>query len=169
LVLAVVHHLGLALFGILIGIGSAWSMSNLSSFQELQIDILVRSLSWDYILTIQLGLLGFCSIIYGHLSYSFQIYPYLAVDHSSMLSLFVHHAWIGSFLHVGCLAHLAILTVRREGIDSLTKDLVYHRDMITGHLVWVVTFLGMHSFGLYVHNDSLLALISLATHSLTSL
>ena len=80
------------------------------------------------------------------------------MDHASTLSLFVHHAWIGSFLNVGCFTHLAILAVRREGTDSLAKDLVYHRDMVTGHLTWVVTLLGTHSFGLYVHNDSLLAL-----------
>ena len=31
-------------------------------------------------------------------------------------------------------------------------------DIILGHLSWVVTFLGINAFGLYVHNDTLLAL-----------
>jgi photosystem I P700 chlorophyll a apoprotein A1 len=33
-----------------------------------------------------------------------------------------------------------------------------HRDIILGHLIWVVLFLGFHAFGLYIHNDTLQAL-----------
>ena len=34
----------------------------------------------------------------------------------------------------------------------------HHRDLILGHLAWASASLGMHSFGLYLHNDGLQAL-----------
>jgi len=33
-----------------------------------------------------------------------------------------------------------------------------HRDAIISHLNWVCIFLGFHSFGLYIHNDTMSAL-----------
>ncbi len=33
-----------------------------------------------------------------------------------------------------------------------------HRDVILGHLIWVILALGLHSFSLYIHNDTLQAL-----------
>lgn len=51
-----------------------------------------------------------------------------------------------------------IIEISPHQTTSLMNQLVSHRDLITGHLIWVVIFLGVHSFGLYVHNDTLQAL-----------
>jgi len=32
-----------------------------------------------------------------------------------------------------------------------------HRDLIIGHLIWVTIALGLHSFSIYIHNDTLQA------------
>jgi photosystem I P700 chlorophyll a apoprotein A1 len=46
-------------------------------------------------------------------------------------------------------------------VDVAAKNLqqvLNHRDVIIAHLIWVTVALGLHSFGLYIHNDTLQAL-----------
>merc|ERR1719461_737800 len=38
------------------------------------------------------------------------------------------------------------------------QQVLNHRDVIIAHLIWVTVALGLHSFGLYIHNDTLQAL-----------
>merc|ERR1719189_2848227 len=38
------------------------------------------------------------------------------------------------------------------------QELLNHRDVILSHIIWVTVALGLHSFGLYIHNDTLQAL-----------
>jgi photosystem I P700 chlorophyll a apoprotein A1 len=38
------------------------------------------------------------------------------------------------------------------------EEVLNHRDILVGHLIWVTGALGLHSFGLYIHNDTLQAL-----------
>mgnify|MGYP000733765968 CR=1 FL=1 len=42
--------------------------------------------------------------------------------------------------------------------NNLLDRMIRHRDAIISHLNWVCIFLGFHSFGLYIHNDTLSAL-----------
>jgi photosystem I P700 chlorophyll a apoprotein A1 len=42
--------------------------------------------------------------------------------------------------------------------NNLLDRVLRHRDSIIAHLNWVCIFLGMHSFGFYVHNDTMRAL-----------
>ena len=62
---------------------------------------------------------------------------------------------------IGFGAHASIALIT-DFKPSLTPSLFYkvlaHRDILIGHLIWIVIFLGMHSFGLYIHNDTLQAL-----------
>ncbi|KAJ1680551.1 hypothetical protein LUZ63_024231 [Rhynchospora breviuscula] len=94
--------------------------------------------------------------------YSMPPYPYLATDYGTQLSLFTHHMWIGGFLIVGAAAHAAIFLVRDYDPTTRYNDLLdrvlRHRDAIISHLNWVCIFLGFHSFGLYIHNDTMSAL-----------
>ncbi|KAJ9535261.1 LOW QUALITY PROTEIN: hypothetical protein OSB04_un001644 [Centaurea solstitialis] len=89
-------------------------------------------------------------------------YPYLATDYGTQLSLFTHHMWIGGFLIVGAAAHAAIFMVRDYDPTTRYNDLLdrvlRHRDAIISHLNWACIFLGFHSFGLYIHNDTMSAL-----------
>lgn len=42
--------------------------------------------------------------------------------------------------------------------NNLLDRVFRHRDSIISHLNWVCIFLGLHSFGLYIHNDTMSAL-----------
>ncbi|KAF3622813.1 hypothetical protein FXO38_31085 [Capsicum annuum] len=94
--------------------------------------------------------------------YSMPPYSYLAIDYGTQLSLFTHHMWIGGFLIVGAAAHAAIFMVRDYDPTTRYNDLLdrvlRHRDAIISHLNWACIFLGFHSFGLYIHNDTMSAL-----------
>lgn len=94
--------------------------------------------------------------------YAMPPYPYLATDYATQLSLFTHHNWIGGFCIVGASAHAAIFMVRdydpANNYNNLLDRMIRHRDAIISHLNWVCIFLGFHSFGLYIHNDTLSAL-----------
>merc|ERR1711862_782448 len=68
----------------------------------------------------------------------------------------------GGFCIVGAGAHASIFMVRdyspQESFGTLIDASLRHREAIIAHLNWVSIFLGMHSFGLYIHNDTLCAL-----------
>lgn len=118
--------------------------------------------SWHAQLSINLAMLGSLTIIVAHHMYAMPPYPYLATDYGTQLSLFTHHMWIGGFLIVGAAAHAAIFMVRDYDPTTRYNDLLdrvlRHRDAIISHLNWVCIFLGFHSFGLYIHNDTMSAL-----------
>jgi photosystem I P700 chlorophyll a apoprotein A1 len=61
--------------------------------------------------------------------------------------------WIGGFLVIGAAAHASIFIIADL---ILVNKLFMHRDVIIGHLIWVSIVLGLHSFSLYIHNDTLL-------------
>ncbi|PHT98323.1 Photosystem I chlorophyll a apoprotein A1 [Capsicum chinense] len=102
---------------------------------------------------------GLHPITGAHHMYSMPPYPYLATDYATQLSLFTHHMWIGGFLIVGSAAHAAIFMVRDYDPTTRYNDLLdrvlRHRDAIISLLNWACIFLGFHSFGLYIHNDTM--------------
>jgi len=122
----------------------------------------ILTTSWHAQLSLNLAILGSLSIIVSHHIYSIPPYPYLATDYGTQLSLFTHHIWIGGFCVVGAGAHAAIFMVRdynpRNNYNNLLDRVLRHRDAMISHLNWVCIFLGLHSFGLYIHNDTMCAL-----------
>ncbi len=118
--------------------------------------------SWHAQLAINLAMVGSLSIIVSHHMYAMPPYPYIAIDYPTQLSLFTHHMWIGGFCVVGAAAHAAIFMVRDYNpalnYNNLLDRVIRHRDAIISHLNWVCIFLGTHSFGLYIHNDTMRAL-----------
>jgi photosystem I P700 chlorophyll a apoprotein A1 len=72
----------------------------------------VLTTSWHAQLAINLAMLGSLSIIVAHHMYAMPPYPYLSIDYSTQVSLFVHHVWIGGFCIVGAGAHASIFMVR---------------------------------------------------------
>jgi photosystem I P700 chlorophyll a apoprotein A1 len=94
--------------------------------------------------------------------YAMPPYPYIGIDYATQLSIFTHHMWIGGFCVVGAGAHASIFMVRDyspvQSYNNLLDRVLRHRDAIISHLNWVCIFLGMHSFGLYIHNDTMRAL-----------
>jgi len=122
----------------------------------------ILTTSWHAQLAINLAMLGSLSIIVAQHMYAMPPYPYLATDYPTQLSIFTHHMWIGGFLIVGAAAHGAIFMVRDYdpvvNQNNLLDRVLRHRDAIISHLNWVCIFLGFHSFGLYIHNDTMRAL-----------
>jgi photosystem I P700 chlorophyll a apoprotein A1 len=118
--------------------------------------------SWHAQLATNLAFLGSLTIIIAHHMYAMPPYPYLATDYATQLCLFTHHMWIGGFLIVGGAAHAAIFMVRDYdpvvNQNNVLDRVIRHRDAIISHLNWVSIFLGFHSFGLYIHNDTMRAL-----------
>lgn len=118
--------------------------------------------SWHAQLAINLAMGGSVTIIVAQHMYAMPPYPYLATDYATQLCLFTHHMWIGSFMIVGGAAHGAIAMVRDYDpamhVDNVLDRVLRARDAIISHLNWVCIFLGFHSFGLYIHNDTMRAL-----------
>ncbi|KAH0660584.1 hypothetical protein KY289_029332 [Solanum tuberosum] len=122
----------------------------------------ILTMSWNAQLSLNLAMLGSLTIVVAHHMYSMPLYPYLATDYGTQLSLFTHHMWIGGFLIVGVAVHATIFMVRDYDPTTRYNDLLdrvlRHRDAIISHLNWACIFLGFHSFGLYIHNDTMSAL-----------
>jgi photosystem I P700 chlorophyll a apoprotein A1 len=122
----------------------------------------ILSTSWHAQLALNLALFGSLSILVRHHMYSIPPYPYLAVDYRTQIALFTHHIWIGGTIIVGAGAHSSVFLVRdydlKDAHNNLLDRIIRHRDVIISHLNWVCIFLGIHSFGLYIHNDSISAL-----------
>jgi len=118
--------------------------------------------SWHAQLAINLALGGSVTIIVAQHMYAMPPYPYLATDYATQVSLFTHHMWIGGFLVVGAGAHGAIALIRdydpAKHVNNVLDRVLRVRDAIISHLNWVCIFLGFHSFGLYIHNDTMQAL-----------
>ncbi|MEO0704650.1 MAG: photosystem I core protein PsaA [Cyanobacteria bacterium J06649_5] len=118
--------------------------------------------SWHAQLAINLALGGSVTIIVAQHMYAMPPYPYIATDYATQISLFTHHMWIGGFLVVGAGAHGAIALIRdydpAKHVNNVLDRVLRVRDAIISHLNWVCIFLGFHSFGLYIHNDTMQAL-----------
>jgi len=118
--------------------------------------------SWHAQLAVNLAIGGSVSIIVAQHMYAMPPYPYQAIDYPTQIGLFTHHIWIGGFLIVGAGAHAAIAIVRdydpAKHIDNVLDRVLKARDAIISHLNWVCIWLGAHSFGLYIHNDTMRAL-----------
>merc|ERR1711920_982980 len=122
----------------------------------------ILTTSWHAQLAINLAMMGSLSIIVAHHMYAMPPYPYIGIDYPTQLSLFTHHMWIGGFCVCGAGAHASIFMVRDyspvQSYNNLLDRVLRHRDAIISHLNWVCIFLGTHSFGLYIHNDTMRAL-----------
>ena len=122
----------------------------------------ILTTSWHAQLAINLAMMGSLSIIIAHHMYAMPPYPYIATDYPTQLSLFTHHMWIGGFCIIGAGAHASIFMVRdynpAQNYNNVLDRIIRHRDAIISHLNWACIFLGFHSFGLYIHNDTMRAL-----------
>ena len=155
------HHLAIGVLFILAGhlyktdFGLGVSMSEILASHQLEVFN-----SWHLQLALQLALQGSVSVWFGHLLIALPAYPFLVTDYATVLSLFTHHQWIGGFFIVGGAAHASMALIfdcnlRAHPFISL---LIAHKNAIIVHLNWVCIFIGFHSFGLYIHNDTVAAL-----------
>jgi len=155
------HHLAIGVIFIVAGhmyktdFGLGVSISDIVASHQLSLFN-----SWHFQLALALAFQGSLSIWFGHLLLTLPAYPFMLTDYATMLSLFTHHQWIGGFFIVGAAAHASMALVfdcnlRTQG---LIARMLSHKNAVIVHLNWVCIFLGFHSFGLYIHNDTLAAL-----------
>jgi photosystem I P700 chlorophyll a apoprotein A2 len=112
-------------------------------------------------LALALAALGVVTSLTAQHMYSLPVYAFIANDPVTQASLYVHHQYIAGFLMVGAFAHGAIFLVRdydpsmnRGNVLAIVLD---QKEAIISHLSWVSLFLGFHTLGLYVHNDTCVA------------
>ena len=116
-------------------------------------------------LHMQLGLALACigvatSLVAQHM-YALPAYAFMAKDYVTQAALYTHHQYIAGFLMVGAFAHGAIFFVRdydpEVNKDNVLARMLQHKEAIISHLSWVSLFLGFHTLGLYIHNDTCVA------------
>ena len=116
-------------------------------------------------LHMQLGLalasLGVATSLVAQHMYALPAYAFMAKDYVTQAALYTHHQYIAGFLMVGAFAHGAIFFVRdydpEVNKDNVLARMLQHKEAIISHLSWVSLFLGFHTLGLYIHNDTCVA------------
>lgn len=118
-------------------------------------------------LQLSLALGGVCVItsVVAQDIYSLTPYLYLSYDYIILVALYVHHSWIGSLLMMGSLAHAGIFLIRDYTIypadpfirQDVMSRILAHKGAILSHLSWMCLWLGFHTLGLYIHNDTIVA------------
>jgi photosystem I P700 chlorophyll a apoprotein A2 len=93
--------------------------------------------------------------------YSITPYAFLSKDFTTEAALYTHHQYIAGFLMVGAFAHGAIFFVRdydpELNKNNVLARMLEHKEAIISHLSWASLFLGFHTLGLYIHNDTVVA------------
>jgi photosystem I P700 chlorophyll a apoprotein A1 len=156
------HHASVGLLLILSGLIVYWYISTATSSRSQRLALP----SWHGQLAVNLGLTATITLLFSYITISLNPYSYLSVDYPTVLSNFCHHSWIAFGLILGAVAHASIFSLyehprtstQRTGYFNVLYISVLQREVILGHLIWVSIFLGVHSFGLLVHNDTMQAL-----------
>ena len=116
-------------------------------------------------LHMQLGLalaaLGVATSLTAQHMYALTPYAFLSKDFATEAALYTHHQYIAGFLMVGAFAHGAIFFVRdydpELNKNNVLARMLEHKEAIISHLSWASLFLGFHTLGLYIHNDTVVA------------
>jgi photosystem I P700 chlorophyll a apoprotein A2 len=123
-----------------------------------------RELSTSLQLQISLGLIGLSlitSLYAAHQVYGLTPYMYLSFDYVTTLALYVHHSSIASLLMMGAFAHAGIFLGRDYRVflarQCLIGRICLQKPAISSHLSWVCLWLGFHTLGVYIHNDTVSA------------
>jgi photosystem I P700 chlorophyll a apoprotein A1 len=172
------HHLSLGVVlimsGFLAGLSSLGSSINYSKLVPLKLDL--RGTHRE--LSINLLFLALSSIVLAHHIYALPVYPYLSPDYATVLSLVYHHIIQAGFLAVGAAAHASIFIIRDYHACFLggriemqnkwhnnkcsntigLEEVLNARCQVVGCLSYLSIALALHSFGLYIHNDTLQSL-----------
>lgn len=112
-------------------------------------------------LGLALGSLGTITSLVAQHMYALPPYAFMSKSFTTEAALYTHHQYIAGFLMVGAFAHGAIFFIRdynpEENKNNVLSRMLEHKEAIISHLSWVSLFLGFHTLGLYIHNDTMLA------------
>ena len=130
------------------------------------------------------GLARITSLTASQQVYSLRAYLYLCYDYITSLALYLHHQYIASFFVMASLAHAGILSIRDYTIISPfvacaspnnahkgcctvlsyqprprvpASRILKMKGQFISHLSWICVYLGFHTLGVYIHNDSIVA------------
>jgi photosystem I P700 chlorophyll a apoprotein A1 len=159
------HHLSLGVVLVIIGLSSNVALPMQRSTQRL----FTAEMRTHHELWINLLFLALGSIVFAHHTYALPIYPYLGPDLSTVLCLMHHHIIQGGFLIIGGVAHTSIFIIGDYPIQTVGRlHHTYHahnafgflqifnaRCTVIGCLTYLCIALAFHTFGLYIHNDTL--------------
>jgi photosystem I P700 chlorophyll a apoprotein A2 len=112
-------------------------------------------------LAVALTALGVAASLTAQHMYALPAYAFISTSYPTQISLYVHHQFIAGFLMLGAFAHGAIYYVRdfdpwaQKG--TIFCIMLSQKEAIISHLSWVSLFLGFHTLGLYIHNDTCVA------------
>jgi photosystem I P700 chlorophyll a apoprotein A2 len=122
-------------------------------------DTLNNSLHFQ--LSLALAALGVATSLVAQHMYALPPYVFMGQDFTTQAALYTHHQYIAGFIMVGAFAHGAIFLVRdydpEQNKGNVLDRVLKHKEAIISHLSWVSLFLGFHTLGLYVHNDTVVA------------
>ena len=122
-------------------------------------DTLNNSLHFQ--LALALASVGVITSLVAQHMYALPPYAFMAKDYTTMAALYTHHQYIAGFIMVGAFAHGAIFLIRdydpAANANNVLARVLDHKEAIISHLSWVSLFLGFHTLGLYVHNDTMMA------------
>ena len=108
-----------------------------------------------YSLAGSLALTAALSLLFSAALLAAPVFQGLLADCVSAWALFCHHACVALFFLLGAAAHASISAIM---FLSRTSQARREREALLAHLTWASTFLGLHAFGLLVHNDTMRAL-----------
>jgi photosystem I P700 chlorophyll a apoprotein A1 len=153
------HHYYLAISFMIAALGLRnLKLSSPARFVIIELTNLGAHLTLSFVLVI----LSSGSMLFAHHSYAVPVYPFLSIDYTTLFSLFCHHINIGCLLILGAGTHASIYLVRdyvsSSSIKGLLTEVISHRCILMGHLIYASIFVGLHSFGLYIHNDTMQSL-----------
>jgi photosystem I P700 chlorophyll a apoprotein A1 len=159
LVQILAHHFYLSITAL---IASVWVLGLKLNAPRRLLSIDIAALTPNLTLTISLVLFSSGSMLFAHHSYALPSYPFLPLDYCSLFSLYCHHINLGSLLALGAGTHASIYFIRDYytslSIKGFLTEIISHRCLIVGHLIYVSIFLGLHAFGIYIHNDTIQSL-----------
>ena len=116
-------------------------------------------------LHMQLGLalacLGVATSLTAQHMYALTPYAFLSKNFTTEAALYTHHQYIAGFLMIGAFAHGGIFLIRdydpELNKNNVLARMLEHKEAIISHLSWASLFLGFHTLGLYIHNDTVVA------------
>lgn len=162
------HHLSLGVVLIIVGLSSIVAPPLQRTIQR----SFAVGMGTHRELSVGLLFLALSSMVFAHHIYALPIYPYLAPDLPTVLSLVYHHIIQAGFLAIGAVAHASIFIIRDYPIQTVGRlhrthhahnafgllQVINARCTVVGSLTYLCIALAFHTFGLYVHNDTLQSL-----------
>ena len=116
-------------------------------------------------LSLALGGSSVIECLVGDQMYSLTPYLYLSYDYIIVVALYLHHSGIASFLMMGYFGHGGIILIRDLGQYNFlnvsphrpTYRMLDSKSPLISHLSSISLWLGFHTIGVYIHNDTILA------------